>query len=356
MLARRSRLVLDDWECDLPLLVPSFSSKGAEFAEQRDGRWQSDVAGDLLDFGHRGTKAVLVSAYDLHFGHLDLTEPLSGNTESALHSLSQAALVFLDSGGYEMSTSFDSCEPKVAQHVPRDGYDEAAYRRVITRLANDRRFPQIVLTSFDHGSRGLAVTEQLKKAKGLFADFNDHLTSFLLKPWGTHTIVDPDDLTEKDVGSLRAFDIVGVTEKDLGLNLWDRLKRIACLRERLNKVKVHAPLHIWGGLDPVITPLYFFAGAQLFDGVSWLRYGYINGIAGSKDSYQVLADGLGITQNRVLARGWMTLHNRVMLDKLSLALQNWVDLEGKEFDMFDPAVRDSLMNAYVQMKTQIQGV
>ena len=33
MLGRRSKLVLDDWECDLPLLVPSFSSKGADFAE-----------------------------------------------------------------------------------------------------------------------------------------------------------------------------------------------------------------------------------------------------------------------------------------------------------------------------------
>ncbi len=356
MLARRCKLVHEAQEWELPLLVPSFSSKGAGFRKRKGGRLQSDVAGDLHDFGNLPGKALLVSAYDLHFGHLDLRNDQTKHTESAVDALRTAEIVFLDSGGYELGPMLDSSEPKAGVHVPREGFDEAEYRKVIKGLAAKRHFPCLVLTNFDHASKGRRVAEQVEAAKRLFGDFSGHMCSFILKPWRKRGPIDPDDLTDKDLARLRAFQIVGATDKDLGANLEDRLKGIACLRQRLDKVAVQAPLHIWGGLDPVITPLYFFAGAQIVDGISWLRYGYLRGVASAKDAYQVLHDGLGITPNRIQARGTMTLQNRTMLDKLAIALQSWVDMEGKDFSMFDPAVRDALRAAYKQMKARIKGV
>lgn len=357
MLARRAKLVHDEWECDLPLLVPSFSSKGSgETKHEKTKRIESHVAGDLRDFGHHGTKSVLVSAYDLHFRHLDLTDETE-YTESALQSLKRAEVVFLDSGGYELSRAFDSCEPKMTRHIVHRGYDESSYRGVIDRLLGEPNFPPLVLASFDHATKGKPFKVQVQAAKRLFADYDRVIRSFILKPWKPKgTVVEPDRLSERDIGGLRAFDIVGVTEKELGADLQVRLRKISSLRRKLDEACVDVPLHIWGGLDPVITPLYFFAGASVFDGVSWLRYGYYSGVAVSSESYQVLADGLGVGQKRPFVRGFMTLGNRAALDKLSVALQAWVDLEGKEFDMFELPIRGALEKAYKQMTTEGIGV
>ena len=95
-------------------------------------------------------------------------------------------------------------------------------------------------------------------------------------------------MTPIDFANLRGFNIIGVTEKDLGANLLDRLMRVAILRKGLDDVGVNAPIHLWGGLDPILTPLFFFAGAEIFDGISWLRYAYNKGIAINRECYAVV--------------------------------------------------------------------
>jgi len=74
---------------------------------------------------------------------------------------------------------------------------------------------------------------------------------------------------------LRGFDIVAVTEKELGNTLLQRLRMLKLLRELLDRTKVSAPLHVFGGLDPLLTPLYVACGAEIVDGVGWLRYAYL---------------------------------------------------------------------------------
>jgi hypothetical protein len=212
----------------------------------------------------------------------------------------------------------------------------------------------LVLVNFDHSSKGRSVAQQIEIAKRLFSSFSDHMHGFILKPWGKRVIVDPDDLTQKDIGQLRAFDIVGVTEQDLGAGLWERVKCVARLRKKLDDSEIKAPLHIWGGLDPVITPLYFFAGAQVFDGCSWLRYAYLKGMAINKMSYQVVADAVGVTNNRIMARGSMTLQNRTVLEKLEIDLQSWVESGGEDFSMFNMAVRDGLRDTYAIMRIKLK--
>src|SRR3712207_4761631 len=99
----------------------------------------------------------------------------------------------------------------------------------------------------------------------------------------------------EDFANLGGFDIVGIAEKELGRDPLERLRTVARFRKRLDEAKISAPIHIWGGLDPVMTPLYFFAGAEIFDGVSWLRYAYRNGVAINRDSHSILSETMGIS-------------------------------------------------------------
>ncbi len=362
MLARRSKLTHSGMDFDLPMLIPSFSSKGSAYEEEKKkgkkSRRQYAVAGDLRDFGRLPGKALLVSAFDLHFKHLDVKDK-DQPTVTARASLRNASIVFIDSGGYELADTFDSCEPKVVEHALPDDWDkynESTYRKVLQTLANDEAFPPLVIANFDHGNKGKQVADQVTAAMRLFVDFRSCLGSFIIKPWKKRIVVDPSAFTDEDIASLRPFDVVGVTEKELGANLWERLKRIACLRLKLDRGGVEAPLQVWGGLDPVVTPLYFFAGAALFDGLSWLRYGFANGVALSRHGYEVLEPRLSITHGGARARGSMTLYNRTALDKVELALQSWVDHDGKDWSMFDLGVRNALRDAYEAMQTQIEGV
>src|SRR5687767_12291472 len=89
---------------DLPLLIPSFSSKGFQFYEKQEtirttskrpaGRRRrfSQASLALEAMSPYLTESLLISAYDLHHNHF----------ENPQAHLKQAALVFLDSGGYEL--------------------------------------------------------------------------------------------------------------------------------------------------------------------------------------------------------------------------------------------------------------
>ncbi|WP_439373037.1 hypothetical protein [Bradyrhizobium sp. DASA03120] len=73
---------------------------------------------------------------------------------------------------------------------------------------------------------------------------------------------------------MRLFDIVGVTEKEAGDTFFERLAFVARLRALLDANNVHKPIHVFGGLDPFMTPLYFLAGADVVDGLTWLRMAF----------------------------------------------------------------------------------
>jgi hypothetical protein len=42
---------------------------------------------------------------------------------------------------------------------------------------------------------------------------------------------------------------------------------------------VQIPLHIFGCLDPLTIILYFLCGADIFDGLAWLKYTFFNNLA-----------------------------------------------------------------------------
>ncbi len=77
-----------------PLLIPSFSSKG--FARSKKEK-KSEIRKILRTASEFLTEAYLISAYDFFYGHIPPPRELPCKPD----------LLFLDSGGYEISTDRD---------------------------------------------------------------------------------------------------------------------------------------------------------------------------------------------------------------------------------------------------------
>ena len=331
---------------ELPLLVPAFSSKGFAFRSRRTGkktRKYSEVAYELAEFGKQPHKSVLVSAYDLFHRHFDAPKILPSVRDAYIE---QSAIIFVDSGGYELAPEFDSTEPRLYTHKPQ-GFTEKNYRSVLDNFRDRRIPPPLVVANFDFRRSRISLAQQIKKARALFRDYPCFASDFIIKPW-KDKFLNPDDFSEKDVANLRGFDVIGVTEKELARNLIDRLARVALLRKRLDAQGISAPIHVWGGLEPIATPLFFFAGAEIVDGISWLRYAYREGVALSRESYCVVSE-TGVTASSVLNHMHASLDNLVALSKLTIALQRWIDGQGNDFSMFPEKVQSALQTAYSTM-------
>ena len=263
MLCRTSKLIhpASGASLETPLLVPSFSSKA--FGFMHDGKPEVhqvlDTAQEFI------TRACLVSAYDVHYGYVPQPQDLTITVD----------LMFLDSGGYEVSNDHDLSTVEKPVHRPEE-WDETKLRTMWDRWPASL---PTVLVSYDHSNHRRPVAEQLRDAKQAAVDNPDHLHLFLLKPETQEERRLESSLRalQAEVEELTGFQFLGVTEKELGNSPLDRMVRIASLRRALDDASVHIPIHVFGALDPLSVSLYFAAGAEVFDGLTWSRYAYSSG-------------------------------------------------------------------------------
>ncbi len=327
---------------DLPLLVPSFSSKGFDFiTEGRSNPKKifSAATNALEEFGRYLNESYLLSAYDIHHKHFRHPSRFFRDT----------ALIFLDSGAYELSPEFDSSEPKLTP-TRKLSFTRDDYVNTLAALYEKHNKDPFVITNFDWGTKNQSFEHQIRDARTIFGKHSDWASNLLLKPHTTKgTVVDIDNVVPV-IEELHSFNIIGVTEKELGKNLMDRLKRLAKLRLELNKRGIRVPLHVWGGLDPMITPLYFFAGADMFDGVSWLRYAYHDGVAVNRESYPVLSGSLTLSNDHSIA---LAINDNLrVLQGLATSLRAFASSDTPNFDMFN-GKGDLFEKAYRTMLAKI---
>ena len=262
-----------------PLLVPSFSSKGFDLAEGGEGEEISEASQYLQVFCSQLTEAFLVSAYDLHHGLLERSRSLSPQNYSR-SIWANPQMLFIDSGLYEYRLGADNEEAVQEMRLPQE-WSEELFRAQVARLP--RQAP-IALVNYD---RYAPYREQIDAAQAFFAEHREFLSVFLLKPeheGGEHDIA----RLGADASRLATFGVIGVTEKELGDSVLARMGNVARLHDLLVREAVEAPIHIFGGLDPIFTPLYYAAGAEIFDGLSWLRYLWHEGVAVHRDALSVL--------------------------------------------------------------------
>ena len=228
----------------------------------------SQIHSDLLT--RELEESLLVSAYDIEHGLLKGTHAFKmGFRES---DYAKPRLLVIDSGGYENKGN-PSGSPFGESAVGPFPWEESDYVRVIDTL--DREAGPAVV-NWDNRK---PYAEQIQRARDFFDNRKRLGSVFLLKPPEGSEFHNLDLLSAENVALLGTFDIVGVTEREIGESIHDRLMNIARLRNSLDAAGVTIPIHVFGGLDPTLTPLYFAAGAEIFDGLGWLRYAYKEGVA-----------------------------------------------------------------------------
>lgn len=239
-----------------PMLIPSFSSKG----------FSKDVRGLLGTMSEFITESLLVSAYDI--GHGFYSSDDAGYPE----------IVFLDSGGYEATKDHELSELRAAEteeYLPRE-WDSDKCKQVRDQWLEGKPEIHTAVISFDHPKIRVSMREQIDNANE-FHDRRDVIREFLIKPETKDQTQIQIKNVQENIGEISSFDIVGVTEKELGRSVLDRMKNLAKIRRAIVEVGNDTPIHVFGSLDTVLTPLYFVSGADLFDGLTWLRYAYIDG-------------------------------------------------------------------------------
>jgi hypothetical protein len=323
-----------------PLLIPSFSSKGFDLALRNDDTQISEVSRYLEVFASRLMDSFLVSAYDLHHNLLERAGSLTPQNYS--RSLwAHPKMLFIDSGLYEYRVGADSDEPIQEMRLP-DKWTEGEYREFACRLP--KKAP-IALVNWD---RYEGYRQQIDAAQAFFTDHNGFLSVFLLKPERKGDYYDIGKLTV-NASRLSDFQVIGVTEKELGDSILDRLTNVAKLYDLLQREGVDAPIHVFGALDPIHTPLYYAAGAEIFDGLNWLRYLWHDGVAIHRASLSVL---LGLVERD--SGQAIEIAQARSLDKIALLRRRLVNFYNGEGDwsVFDER-EEVLENAFRDMESSL---
>jgi hypothetical protein len=244
----------------LPLFVYSYSSLGFSDLPER----------------YLATREVaplqLLSLYDLH-------HTLHGS--QILHApVFKTAARFLDSGVYEtegfadlLSNQHQAIQPPWSQEL----YVESA-----------RRFAHSgdVVVSFDH--RSLSIDDQIAQGLSLFERIEQQgLTrDLLLHPKGAS----PERVADAIARLAPDIDVVGLTEKDIGFPWFISASYIHQLRLTLDDaLGRYVPIHIFGCFDPQTISYFFFSGADIFDGLAWMRYYFHNGHAFNSREFEYKA-------------------------------------------------------------------
>lgn len=296
-----------------PLLVPSFSSKGNLLLPVTNGKYVSDNYSLLQALDVRVFKSYLISAYDVYYGYMPQDPNDWPDTD----------YLFIDSGGYETNDSFDLCERNKFNYrvLP---WDNAKMKEVYSRIVTCPKFQNtaIVLSGFDTAG---PFEKQLAENKSLVSEFPNAIIDFIIRINFSFDYLLSDISREKQ--QIEAIPIIGLTEKELGCTLRDRLLNLIQIKKQLVSCGWAGNIHIFGGLELNLVKLYYIAGADIFDGLSWQRMYYRNNtslydpeafrvsLTDNENKYFMMIDNLSVLQE---ISNDLAAISANRLDKLSL--------------------------------------
>ena len=284
-----------------PLLVPSFSRKGFPEMKKIIALMQEFITG-----------AVLVSAYDEHYGNL------------TSQNLTFPSVIFLDSGGYEARVEHDLSESYGQDYKPKT-WNVRDHRGVIENWKSN--IPTI-LVSYDSPAKHTRVEHQVRSALKLKDRFPWFPHELLIKPERKRELLEIGDLLPKVLKDLRGFAVVGFTEYELDEKMIGRMLKIAQARKILDDAGIDVPIHVFGSLDTFSTALYFLSGAEIFDGLTWLRFGFFNGQTIYKQNYGAMKNVNGLLRKTEDLSHSMWKNNYYYLEALREQMRNFITRNG----------------------------
>jgi hypothetical protein len=198
------------------------------------------------------------------------------------------------------------------------------------QLANWQPRVPSVLISYDHPVERLPIKAQIERAKAMAPGREGFLREILLKPETAAQKRLQMDEVIRNVRALADFDVIGVTEKEVGNSILNRMKNIAQLRRALDRIGLGTPIHVFGSLDTVTTPMYFLAGADIFDGLTWLRFAFHAENTLYKHNYGALK--FGVATNADVIDGHCWNDNYYYMKDLELEMRRY--LSSGDFSVF----------------------
>ncbi len=306
-----------------PLLVPAFSSKADPHIQRILKFMKEFIVGPIL-----------VSAYDVYY-------------KKSIKDTTYPNAIFLDSGGYECSKNFDISEFYYLKSKPKK-WNIKLYSEVLNFWPHN--IPTIAIC-YDYNKEGMSINEQISSARNFFKGNPYFLSDILLKPENKELgIIEVDSLINQ-INSLKDFDIIGFTEKEIGDSLLDRMTNIAKIRIAMGKANMNKPIHIFGSLDPISAPLYFVSGADIFDSLTWIRFSYFKGMAIYKNNYAVLKQYLEYKTDRLIYQCYVDNINS--LESLQMQMKKYISTDGN-FEVFE-LNNKPIERAYQALKSKIEG-
>ena len=228
-----------------PLFVYSYSSRGF-----------SDLNNRLKhSFPH--VPSYLLSLYDYEY----IIPP-------EFISTADSRIRIWDSGGYEAMVC-PTCESSMSKT-----WDENAYVQTANRIPWNGLD---VLVNYDTPSDPGCIQQQIEKALDLYTKVKGAYTRDLLIHVPDNT--DPYILAETLVPYANEFQILGLTEKEIAPTWAHGVYFINRLRTALSALCTnrYIPIHVFGCFDLKTVVRFVLAGADIFDGLTWLRYLFLNG-------------------------------------------------------------------------------
>ncbi len=242
-------------DASTPFIIPSFSSRG--FPEVKSiYEMTKDYISDVS----------LISAYDIYY-KLQNVDIYASN------------ILFIDSGGYE-TKSINSLVNSDDVYALRDNYIKENWSRKLHQSVINILQPlsELVLISYDDSENYESTLSQIEIANYFFQKYPNYASNFLCKPEISESIVINFDSLLEHAHHLTSFSILGITEKELGTSILERCRNLLKIRFTLNEQGIQIPIHVLGCLDPILIISYFFCGADIFDGLAWLRYALVEGL------------------------------------------------------------------------------
>jgi hypothetical protein len=83
-----------------------------------------------------------------------------------------------------------------------------------------------------------------------------------------------DTVVEIILANQKTIDVIGFPEREIGPNILQACLFIKKLRQKLDENKIFKPIHIFGCSDPKSIILFVLSGADLFDGLGWIKYAF----------------------------------------------------------------------------------
>ena len=222
-------------------------------------------------------------------------------------------VVILDSGLYE--TKDESIESTGLNSSPRvANWTRELYHETVKGVGKGSN---AILVNFDHVGE---LEDQIERASEDFSLAPHAASDFLVKPTKSSEWVNIPKLSQH-LEALSQFDVIGITARESGDSFLKRCSSIVMLRDLLNDAGLDTPIHVFGAIKPYEVLTYFFCGADIFDGLNWLRLSFRGESSIPIDESAIEHLKWNLPDSDLLAEEWT--NNLRSLYRLQEALQDY---------------------------------